>query len=459
MLRTGGTRYALQASSRAVSVSKRPISSLPRFSAAVSNRYGAVTTRGVPKVISSRLSLVLQQTSFATKSPNGFQQGIDPEEDKKIAQRKLASHPESVTTESSVRHVYEPDSPGRVRHATEGVSDDLQTVKETFSLTDVPKEPYYLGLAGTLPYLGTSVSTVYLAWVLNTPWPSSSAFANNIMISQESASRLLATLEPIQLGYGAIIISFLGAVHWGLEYTAKVPDEARTRFRYGLGVMAPIVAWPTLILPVEFALTGQFAAFVALYFADARAAVRGWAPAWYSNYRFALTAIVGVAIAISLIGRAKVGDASPRLAGLGEKFHQRHGEEDYTEKWQDLEQKEIQKIKKQEKEAEEKKQKEEEEAKKKEKKKKGKSSSEEDNKHEKKASDSDSEGEENKEKKEESGSKGDDNKQEKEKADSEGDNKQEKEKSDSESDNKQEKEKSDSEDKNQESGKGKGGKK
>ncbi|KAI0859931.1 hypothetical protein F4860DRAFT_515422 [Xylaria cubensis] len=449
MLRTGGTRYALQASSRAVSVSKRPISSLSRLSAAVPNRYGAATARGVPKVISSRLPLVLQQTSFATKSPNGFQQGIDPEEDKKIAQRKLASHPESVSTESSVRHVYEPDDPdssGRVRHAKEGVSEELQTVKETFSLTDVPKEPYYLGLAGTLPYLGTSVSTVYLAWVLNTPWPSSSTFANNIMISQESASRLLATLEPIQLGYGAIIISFLGAVHWGLEYTAKVPDEARTRFRYGIGVLAPIVAWPTLILPVEFALTGQFAAFVALYFADARAAVRGWAPAWYSNYRFALTAIVGVAIAISLIGRAKVGDASPRLTGLGEKFHERRGEENYTEKWQDLEQKEKEKMKEQKKEAEKKKQKEEEEAKKKEKQK-GKSNSKEDTKQEKKDSDSDSDSEK------------EDNKQEKEESSSEGDNKQEKEKSDSDGDNKQEKGQSDSEDKNQESGKDKADKK
>lgn len=117
--------------------------------------------------------------------------------------------------------------------------------------------------------------------------------------------------------------------------------------------MAPIIAWPTLFLPVEFALTTQFAAFVALYFADARATVRGWAPAWYSTYRFVLTAIVGVAIAISLIGRAKVGDASPRLSGLGEKFHQHRGEEEYTEKWRDLEQKERQKIEKRKNEEEE----------------------------------------------------------------------------------------------------------
>ncbi|KAI0444013.1 hypothetical protein F4803DRAFT_283943 [Xylaria telfairii] len=434
MLRIGSARSALQAPSRGVSVSKRPISSLPRFHATTPNRHVVATMRRAPRAVSARLPLIAQQTSFATKSPNGFQQGIDPEEDKKIARRKLTSHPEAVTTESSVRHVYEPDSPGHARPVNEGISDDLQTVKATFSLAHVPKEPYYLGLAGTLPYLGTSVSTVYLAWVLNTPWPASSAFANNIMIARESASQLLATLEPIQLGYGAIIISFLGAVHWGLEYAAKVPDEARTRFRYGIGVMAPIVAWPTLFLPVEFALTGQFAAFVALYFADARATVRGWAPAWYSTYRFALTAVVGVAIAISLIGRAKVGDASPRLTGLGEKFRQRHGEEDYTQKWQDLEQKEIQKVKQEEKEAKEKKQKEQEKAEEKENQK-GKSNSKGDNKQEKGKSESGK------------SDPGEDSKQEKEKSKPEEGGKQEKGESDSEGGN------------NQETGKDKGDKK
>lgn len=242
-------------------------------------------------------------------------------------------------------------------------------VQETFSLANAPKEPYWIGLAGTLPYLGTSVSTVYLAWALNATRPASSTLANNLLISPETASHLLATLEPIQLGYGAVIISFLGAVHWGLEYAEKVPDHNRTRFRYGIGVMAPIVAWPTLFMPVEFALTSQFAAFVGLYFVDARASVRGWAPAWYSTYRFALTAVVGVAIAVSLIGRAKVGDASPRLTGLSEKFHERRGEEDYTQKWQDLEQKERQKVKKQQEEAEKQKEQEEREKRKEEKKK------------------------------------------------------------------------------------------
>ncbi|KAI1348114.1 hypothetical protein F5Y01DRAFT_226441 [Xylaria sp. FL0043] len=362
MLPIRNTRSLLQASSRAAVVFRRPASAaLPRVSTTITlNQHAGAAA---PRI---RLPFTAQRAAFATKTSNGFQKGINTEEEKKLAQQKLTPHPERVSMESSVRHLYEPSPPDKERPVPAGIKDDLETVKETFSLANAPNEPYWLGLAGTLPYLGTSLSTVYLAWVLNTPWPAPSAFANNIMINQETASHLMSILEPIQLGYGAVIISFLGAVHWGLEYAAKVPDQARTRFRYGVGVAAPVFAWPTLFLPVEFALISQFAAFVALYFADARATVRGWAPAWYSTYRFALTAVVGVAIAISLIGRAKVGDASPRLTGLNEKFHQHRGEEEYTQKWQEREQKEVQKIKQQEKEAEEKKKKEEEEKKKKE---------------------------------------------------------------------------------------------
>jgi hypothetical protein len=34
------------------------------------------------------------------------------------------------------------------------------------------------------------------------------------MVDHETAKYLLSALEPIQLGYGAVIISFLGAIHW-----------------------------------------------------------------------------------------------------------------------------------------------------------------------------------------------------------------------------------------------------
>ncbi|KAI1438170.1 hypothetical protein GGR50DRAFT_691638 [Xylaria sp. CBS 124048] len=343
MLRLGGLRGA---STAAITRQYAPLS--PSFPPKTTRNRLAIAAHIMPLSGSTRTTFTIQRTSIATKSPSGSQRNIDYKGETN-SPRKVTPNPGSVTTASSVRHLSESSVPQKEPATSNSVQAELKTIQELLSLSSVPKEPYWLGLAGTLPYFGTSVSTVYLAWILNTTWPSSSAFANNFMINQEAASRLLAMLEPIQLGYGAIIISFLGAIHWGLEYAEKVPDEARTRFRYGIGVVASIVAWPTLFIPVEFALTSQFLAFVALYFADARATTRGWAPAWYAIYRFALTAVVGVAIAISLIGRAKVGDASPRLTGLSDKFHQDRGEE-YTKKWQDLEEKERIKVKQQEKE-------------------------------------------------------------------------------------------------------------
>lgn len=260
----------------------------------------------------------------------------DPEEEKKFGEQKLQADPSAVSSASSVRHVYEPVDANAAAPVSDGIAHDLDTVKDTFRLKTVPRESYALGLAGTAPFFATSLSTLYLSWDLNTDWPSQSQLVNSLLVSHESAQRWLGLLEPLQLGYGAVIISFLGAIHWGLEYAERAPstDPARTRFRYGLGVLAPAVAWPTLLMPVEFALTSQFGAFVALYWADTRAARRGWAPAWYGTYRFVLTAVAGAAIALSLIGRAKIGDAKPRLSGLGEKFRAKEqGEEAYDEKW------------------------------------------------------------------------------------------------------------------------------
>jgi hypothetical protein len=179
----------------------------------------------------------------------------------------------------------------------------------------VPREAHFLGLAGTLPYLGTSLSTMYLSWSLNRDWPGPPGFMNSMAMNHDSASQYLGVLEPIQLAYGAVIISFLGAIHWGMEWNERQPpNPERTRMRYGIGLLAPAAAWPTLLMPLEIALTGQFAAFAGLYFADAKMAERGWAPRWYAPYRFVLTAIVGAAIGITLIGRAKIGDDERKMA-------------------------------------------------------------------------------------------------------------------------------------------------
>ncbi len=114
------------------------------------------------------------------------------------------------------------------------------------------------------------------------------------------------------------IISFLGAIHWGLEWAGYGGSGGYRR--YAIGVIAPAVAWPTMLMPMEYALISQFLAFNWLYFADARATVRGWTPSWYSTYRFVLTFIVGASIVVSLIGRGQIADKVSRMPGPADRL-------------------------------------------------------------------------------------------------------------------------------------------
>ncbi|CCT68157.1 probable MNN4-regulates the mannosylphosphorylation [Fusarium fujikuroi IMI 58289] len=396
-----------------------------------------------------------QRAVYSSKSddenPPPPKQPIDIEAERKRGQELLQSNPSVVSSKSSVANAASTaqGSKSADQDMTSELKHDIDVVKDTFTFTDVPRESSVLGLAGTLPYLGTSLSTVFLAWDLNKPIPTGNSFYDAIMIDHETAKYLLSVIEPLQLGYGAVIISFLGAIHWGLEYAEKQPLRERTRFRYGMGLAASIVAWPTLMLPVEYALTSQFMAFVALYFADSRAATKGWAPRWYGSYRFLLTGMVGFAIFISLIGRAKIkqGDAIT-AKGLSDNFA-RSGIADHDTNWEKLEAEEKARRRKQ-KEEEEKKAKEAEKKKKEEEKKgkkkdgkggdKAKASEEGDKKNEEKSEDN-GDNAEKKEDGKDSESKGEGDSKDEKESDSKDESKDEDKKSESDEDSKGDKHK------------------
>jgi hypothetical protein len=84
--------------------------------------------------------------------------------------------------------------------------------------------------------------------------------------------------------------------------------------------VATAVAWPTLLLSAEVGLITQFLAFTFLYYADARASTRGWAPSWYSTYRFVLTFVVGASIVASLIGRGQIADLVTKPTGPADRM-------------------------------------------------------------------------------------------------------------------------------------------
>ncbi|RSL63011.1 hypothetical protein CEP51_013378 [Fusarium floridanum] len=326
--------------------------SLWHIASGASPRTVKLATQTSPRFTIAPLLRQPARTAFSSKSdkdnkdPPPPYRTIDREAERKRGQELLGSDPSKVSSQSSVRHVIEePQAPPTGEHDMAGeLKHDIDIVKDTFRFKSVPRESHILGLAGTLPYMGTSLSTVFLAWDLNKEWPTGNAFYDTIFVDHETAKYLLSVIEPLQLGYGAVIIPFLGAIHWGLEYAEKEPLRERTRFRYGMGLAASIIAWPTLFLPIEYALTTQFMAFVALYFADSRAATRGWAPQWYGTYRFLLTAMVGLAIFISLVGRAKISQGDSLSGhGLSDNFS-RSGIADTKTNWTKLEEEEKERV-------------------------------------------------------------------------------------------------------------------
>ncbi|KAK0365016.1 hypothetical protein LTR91_021134 [Friedmanniomyces endolithicus] len=239
---------------------------------------------------------------------------IDAKREDNLAHEKLEVHPELVSAESSARPIMAEtgdgaDARGKAAVPVEedtdmmaGIRGDLQTIRDTFSLEDVPRQAYYVGMAGVLPYLATSLSTVYCAYEIN----SAHEHGSGLFIDEKTAELALHVIEPIQVGYGAVIISFLGAIHWGLEWAAYGGMHGYPR--YMIGIISTGLAWPTLLLPAEYALISQFLIFNFLYYADARACKRGWTPPWYTVYRFVLTFIVGGSIVVSLIGRGHIAD-------------------------------------------------------------------------------------------------------------------------------------------------------
>ncbi|POR39228.1 Uncharacterized protein TPAR_00570 [Tolypocladium paradoxum] len=183
------------------------------------------TARASPRISSSPLQLKqplrplgLPVSRFASSSsgPAPPKQPIDREHEKKVAQETIKPRPGHVSSGSSVRHVMEGSpSPGRDEaNLGGGLKHDIGIIKDTFRLSQVPRESHILGLAGTVPYLATSLSTVFLAWDLTKNVPTGNSFYDAILVNHETAQHLLGVIEPLQLGYGAVIISFLGAIHW-----------------------------------------------------------------------------------------------------------------------------------------------------------------------------------------------------------------------------------------------------
>jgi hypothetical protein len=124
---------------------------------------------------------------------------------------------------------------------------------------DVPPVAAALGYAGAIPFL---------------------AGATGVALALLPAGPLLA--------YGAVILAFMGGIHWGLGMPGALPDGRRL----GLSVVPALLGWAALLLGGRHGLLLLAVAFLGVLALDLAAARSGAAPAWYPSLRVPLTAVV-----------------------------------------------------------------------------------------------------------------------------------------------------------------------
>ncbi len=157
----------------------------------------------------------------------------------------------------------------------------------------LPPLALLLGLGGLIPFLACGLGSVTAGGAV----PADRA--------------LLALIE-----YAAIILSFLGAVHWGLALATR--DHAATAqagflrpgsdgVRLALGVLPALLGWAALLVSVAaapaIALALLIAGFLATTAVEARGARDGLVPAGYMRLRWLLTLVVVLVLAVVLLSR------------------------------------------------------------------------------------------------------------------------------------------------------------
>ncbi len=86
-------------------------------------------------------------------------------------------------------------------------------------------------------------------------------------------------------GYGAIILSFVGALHWGFAMSAPGLDESRRVRCLVWSVVPALIAWPALLRAPAGAAALLVFGFVAHYLLDRRLARHLAFPGWYLPWR------------------------------------------------------------------------------------------------------------------------------------------------------------------------------
>lgn len=131
----------------------------------------------------------------------------------------------------------------------------------------------WLGYGGLIPFVGLSLAAV---------------------VGLEPAGW---SAQALLLGYAATILSFLGAIHWGMAVALPDPNAPRD---FVASVVPPLVAWVALAMTPTAGLWIFVGAFPVWYAWERRSMLARY-PAWFRKLRAVLTTVVTVSLATTAV--------------------------------------------------------------------------------------------------------------------------------------------------------------
>lgn len=136
----------------------------------------------------------------------------------------------------------------------------------------LPTPARLLGAAGLIPFAGLALASLF-------GWPGA---------------------VPALIAYGATILAFLGAVHWGLALRAPAAERGADLARFGLGVIPALLGWVALLLPPSLALGLLALAILATATVESLGARLGLVPGIYLRLRWMLSFVAATCLIVGL---------------------------------------------------------------------------------------------------------------------------------------------------------------
>lgn len=113
--------------------------------------------------------------------------------------------------------------------------------------------------------------------------------------------RIRHVAEHLLIGYGAVILAFLGGVHWGLVLREH---SGRAAAMLAIGVMPALAGVASTFMAFEMAVVVQVAVFGGFWFYENRVLGPGLVPAPYLALRRWLSLAAIAALGLSLMSSA-----------------------------------------------------------------------------------------------------------------------------------------------------------